>query len=95
MKLIKMQTATELMELEYLMKTKKEKASEIIAHAVKIGLGTLWKESILEKYLKNQIDRAEAVKLVGLDLIKLSEKQKEKLKELMRRKDKDKMKCKK
>ena len=32
----------------YLMKAKKEKVSEIIAHAVKIGLGTLWKESVLE-----------------------------------------------
>jgi len=72
-----MQTVTELMELEYLMHAKKEKVSEIIAHAVKIGLGTLWKESILEKYLKNQIDRAEAVKLVGIDLVKLSEKQKD------------------
>jgi len=72
-----MQTVTELMELEYLMKAKKEKVSELIAHAVKIGLGTLWKETVIEKYLKNQIDRTEAVKLVGLDLIKLSEKQKD------------------
>ncbi|ODS35967.1 MAG: hypothetical protein A7316_06945 [Candidatus Altiarchaeales archaeon WOR_SM1_86-2] len=72
-----MQTTTELVELEYLAKVRKENISDIIAHAVKIGLGTLWRESILEKYLKNQLGRAEAIKLVGFDLVKTAEKQKE------------------
>jgi ribosomal protein L19E len=72
-----MQTITELSELEYLAKTRNENIHEIIAHAVKIGIDRLWKESILEKYLKNQISRAEAVKLVGQDMVKIAEKQKE------------------
>lgn len=72
-----MQTITELSELEYLAKTRNENIPEIIARAITIGIDRLWKESILEKYLKNQIDRTEAVKLVGHDMVKIAEKQKE------------------
>ncbi|MCS4541928.1 MAG: hypothetical protein HY929_06380 [Euryarchaeota archaeon] len=65
-----------LKELEILAKTRKEKVTTIIAKAVEIGIDKIRQETILDQYLKGQIKREEAIKLIGLDPVKLAEKQK-------------------
>jgi len=64
-----------LEEIETLAKIRGEKITIIIAKAVEIGLDKLREETILDQYLKNQIKREEAIKLVGLDSVKLAERQ--------------------
>ena len=50
--------------------------STVISNAIKIGVDKLWKESVIDKYLTNEISRDEAVKLVGLSFVILAEEQK-------------------
>lgn len=66
-----------LEELETLARLRGGKTTTIIAEAVQIGLNKLREETILDQYLKNQINRKEAIRLVGLDSVKLAEKQRE------------------
>jgi len=66
-----------LEKIEELAKSRKEKVTAIIAKAVEIGLDRLWQETILNQYLKSQIKREEAIRLVGSDAVKLAEKQRE------------------
>ncbi len=63
-------------ELKELAEAKHEEVSDVIAKALEIGVSKLWQERILSIYLRGEIDRKEAVKLVGLNLVKLAEKQK-------------------
>jgi hypothetical protein len=64
-----------LEEIETLARIRREKTTTIIAKAVEIGLDKLREETILDQYLKNQIKREEAIRLVGLDSVKLAERQ--------------------
>jgi len=66
-----------LRELETLAKERKEDVTTIIAHAVKIGIEKIRQETILEQYLNNLMTRAEAIKSVGLDIVRLAERQRE------------------
>jgi len=66
-----------LKELETLAKERKEDVTTIIANAVKIGIEKIRQETILERYLNNLMTRAEAVKSVGLDIVRLAERQRE------------------
>jgi len=65
-----------LKELENLAKIREEGVTTIIARAVEIGIDKIRQETILDQYLKGTVKREEAIKLVGLDLVKLAEKQK-------------------
>ena len=64
-----------LRELETLAKERKEDVTTIIANAVKIGIEKIRQETILERYLKKLITREEAIKLVGMELVRLAERQ--------------------
>jgi len=66
-----------LRELETLAKERKEDVATIIANAVKIGIEKIRQETILERYLKKLITREEAIKLVGTELVKLAERQRD------------------
>ncbi len=63
-------------QLEELAKLRHEAPSAIIAQAVKIGLSRLYVESVLEQFLKKRISRNNAIRLAGLDAVKLAEQQK-------------------
>lgn len=65
-----------LKELENLAKIREEEVTTIIARAVEIGIDKIRQETILDQYLKGTVKREQAIKLVGLDLVKLAEKQK-------------------
>ena len=68
-----------LKELALLARERGEEAETIIARAVKLGIEKLKQETILERYLKEEISREEAVKAVGLELVKLAERQRKAL----------------
>ncbi|MCZ7399610.1 MAG: hypothetical protein O8C62_08030 [Candidatus Methanoperedens sp.] len=63
-------------ELEELAKAKHEDISDLIAEALRIGVSKLWQERVLSMYLRGELNRKEAVKRVGLNMVKLAEKQK-------------------
>lgn len=65
-----------LEELKELAEAKHEDVSNVIAEALRIGVSKLWQERVLSMYLREEIDRKEAIRLVGLNLVKLAEKQK-------------------
>ncbi len=64
-------------ELETLAKERKEDVTTIIANAVKIGIEKIRQETILERYLKKFITREAAIKLVGVEVVRLAERQRE------------------
>lgn len=66
-----------LRELEILAKEREEDVATIIAKAVKIGIEKIRQDTILERYLKKAITREEAIKLVGMELVRLAERQRE------------------
>ncbi|MFW6305091.1 MAG: hypothetical protein ACOC1V_04880 [Candidatus Saliniplasma sp.] len=55
--------------------------SKVIEEALEYGLNEMWIRSILSKYLRGEIEKEEAVKLVGLDRVKKAEKEAEIIKE--------------
>ena len=64
-------------ELETLAKERKEDVTSIIANAVKIGIEKIRQETILERYLKKLITREAAIKLVGVEVVRRAERQRE------------------
>jgi hypothetical protein len=66
-----------LRELETLAKERKQDVTSIIANAVKIGIEKIRQDTILERYLKKLITREEAIKSVGMELVRLAERQRE------------------
>jgi hypothetical protein len=68
-----------LKELALLARERGEEAETIIARAVKLGIEKLKQETILERYLKGEISQEDAIKAVGLELVKLAERQRKAL----------------
>jgi ApbE superfamily uncharacterized protein (UPF0280 family) len=66
-----------LRELETLSKERREDVATIIANAVKIGIEKIRQETILERYLKKLITREAAIKLVGGEVVRRAERQRE------------------
>jgi len=64
-----------LKELERMAKDRGENITTIIARAVEIGIEKIRVEMILDQYFKKIITREEAIKLVGMDAVKLAERQ--------------------
>lgn len=63
-------------EIEDIATVRNMPESVVIAEAIKVGIGKLWKESVLDRYLTGKVSRKRAVELIGLPLVKLAEKQK-------------------
>jgi hypothetical protein len=51
--------------------------SEVLALAIRTGLRQLWREHVLGRYLRGEIDRAQAEQAVGLDWVELAERQRD------------------
>lgn len=63
-------------EIEDIAEARNEPKSKVIEEAMKIGVTTLWKESILDKYLTGKISKKKAVSMLGKRLVLTAEKQK-------------------
>lgn len=66
-----------LKELEKLSEYRNEDVFTIIVIAMKIGIEKIRQEVILERYLKKLITRDEAIKSIGLEPVKLAERQRD------------------
>ncbi len=66
-----------LAELEKISQIRKEDTTSLIAKAVELGMSKLWQETIVHQYLKKEITREKAVDLLGIDLIKLVDRQRD------------------
>jgi hypothetical protein len=64
-----------LKELALLAKEREEEVETLIARAVKLGIEKIKQEKILARNLKQEITREDAIKEVGLELVKLAERQ--------------------
>lgn len=61
--------------LESLVRETHKPEAEIVARAFQTGLRQLWREQILGRYLRGEIDRDKAVNLAGIDYVELAERQ--------------------
>lgn len=61
--------------LETLTREMEKSETEIMSLAIRSGLRQLWREHILGRLLRGQIDRDEAIRLVGIDWVELAERQ--------------------
>ena len=62
--------------LASLSETTKESEEKILAQGLEVGLRQLWREEVLARYLRNEITRDEAMRLVGAKWVELAEEQK-------------------
>jgi hypothetical protein len=62
-------------QLEELVRLRHEPPAEVLAEALERGLARLYQESILARFLKKQISRQKAIRLVGLEAVKMAEHQ--------------------
>ncbi len=49
--------------------------TEVCERATEVGLQQMWREVVLERYLRGDISREEAVQEVGLDWVDMAERQ--------------------
>lgn len=61
--------------LRDLVRETREPEAEIVAKAFRTGLRQLWREQVLGRYLRGEIDRDKAVDLAGIDWVELAERQ--------------------
>jgi hypothetical protein len=54
---------------------------EVLAQAVKTGLREMWRQQLLGRYLRGELDRAAVVDQLGLDLVELAERQSQAVRE--------------
>jgi len=55
--------------------------SEILEKALEEGVKNLWNEYVLSNYIEGEIDRDEAIELVGLEKVKRADREMEAVKE--------------
>lgn len=48
---------------------------EVLTQAFQVGLRQLWREHVLDRYLRHEMSRKEAIEEVGFDLVELAERQ--------------------
>lgn len=61
--------------LETLVRETRKPEAEVMTLAFQTGLRQLWREHILGRYLRGEIARDKAIEDVGIDLVKLAERQ--------------------
>lgn len=63
------------LQLEELVKLRHEPPAEVLAAALERGLARLYQESVLTRFLKKQVSRRKAIRLVGLEAVQTAEQQ--------------------
>lgn len=61
--------------VEELAKEQGVSESEILEEALEKGVKNLWDEYVLSQYIKDELDREEAVDLVGLEKVKRADRE--------------------
>ncbi|MBE9472477.1 MAG: hypothetical protein KAX24_02725 [Anaerolineae bacterium] len=70
-----MNKASTLTYLETLVREIHKPEAEVMTMAFQVGLRQLWRERVLGRYLRGEINRDEAIKAVGIDWVELAEHQ--------------------
>ncbi len=63
--------------LESLIREINKSEAEIMTMAFQSGLRQLWRELILDRYLRGNLTRDKAIEAVGIDWVELAERQKD------------------
>ncbi len=74
--------ASEFAHLSTLAQEAHKSEAEIVALAFETGLRQLWRERTLDRYLRRQITRDEAIESAGIDWVELAERQHAAMREL-------------
>jgi hypothetical protein len=61
--------------LEMIIHETQKPEAEVMAQAFQTGVRQMWRERVLGRYLRGQIDRNKAVELAGIDWVELAERQ--------------------
>lgn len=69
--------STILEKLEQIAKLTQDDVSNVLAKAIEKGIEHLWIQTQLDLYLRGQLSREEAMKLLGVKLVEKVEKQRE------------------
>ncbi len=73
---------TETMKyLETIIKETQKPEAEVMAQAFQTGVRQMWRERVLGRYLRGEIDRNKAIELAGIDWVELAERQHKAMKE--------------
>lgn len=67
--------------MEKLTRETQKSEAELMTLAFQAGLRQLWREHILGRYLRGEINRKSAIEMAGIDWVELAEKQNEAMKE--------------
>jgi len=72
-----MRETSTLTYLETLVREIHKPEAEVMTMAFQAGLRQLWRERILGRYLRGEINRDEAIKAAGIDWVEMAEQQRE------------------
>ncbi len=61
--------------LEQLVRDTQRPEAEVIALAMEAGVRQLWREHLLGRYLRGEMNRQEAIEGVGIDWVEMAERQ--------------------
>jgi hypothetical protein len=61
--------------LEMIIHETQKPEAEVMAQAFQTGVRQMWRERVLGRYLRGQIDRNKAIELAGIDWVELAERQ--------------------
>lgn len=63
-------------EIQEIKKYRKVEESHILAEALRVGVKQLWKQAILDEYVRGKISKKKALKLLGPELVKRLDEEK-------------------
>jgi hypothetical protein len=61
--------------LEDLIRDTRKPEAEVVALATEAGLRQLWREHLLGRYLRGELNRPQAIEAVGIDWVEMAERQ--------------------
>lgn len=61
--------------LETIIQETQKPELEVMAQAFQTGVRQMWRERVLGRYLRGEIDRNKAIELAGIDWVELAERQ--------------------
>ena len=67
--------STTTLLLDQLTHDAKKPESEVMALAIEAGLRQLWREHVLGRYLRGEIERRQAIEAAGIDWVQMAERQ--------------------
>jgi hypothetical protein len=67
--------------LEQLVRDTGKPEAEVVAMAVESGVRQLWRERVLDRYLRGEISRQQAAETVGMDWVDMADRQRRAMEE--------------